>query len=370
MKNSRNFIKMAAVAASLVLMVSCGEKATVKGVVADAPESEIVVNLLNVNTLEVLDTVKTDANGAFKVKVDVKKGRPEFIYLYRKGVRVAPLLLSTGDKVTVQTDTLGNFEVSGSAEAELYAGVEKDYAAFMDNITELAEAEDFVGIRKAYIDYYRSRVKFLLENPYSMAVVPVLYQTVGDGVLVFSQEADAIHFKNACDSLETVYPESRYVKALRKSTDGRLNILELQNRIANADQLTFPEIELPDMTGSKVKLSSLDSKLIILHFWSPDQVEQSMVNLDVLLPLYEKYHSRGLDIYSIGVTADKTVWANTMRAQKLPWTNVCETPALKNVEMYNVTSVPTTYFIKDGILTDSKITEGEDLNKVIERLLK
>ena len=44
-------------------VVSCAGKASVKCTLADAPESEVIVKLLNINQYEVLDTVKTDAAG-------------------------------------------------------------------------------------------------------------------------------------------------------------------------------------------------------------------------------------------------------------------------------------------------------------------
>lgn len=42
----------------------------------------------------------------------------------------------------------------------------------------------------------------------------------------------------------------------------------------------------------------------------------------VLLPVYDKYHSKGLEIYSVGVTADKALWASVVKNQNLPWINV------------------------------------------------
>ena len=105
MRNRR--ILCAAVLAA-VLLSSCGGKAGIEGMLADAPDAEVVVALLDVNRFEVLDTVKTDAHGRYSCKVDLKEGQPEFIYLFHGSTRIGSLLLSRGDKVRVQSDTLGN----------------------------------------------------------------------------------------------------------------------------------------------------------------------------------------------------------------------------------------------------------------------
>ena len=87
MKNF-NFKAVAALCAALAL-VSCGKTASVKGTVADAPESEVIVKLLDVNRYEVLDTVATGKDGSFSYKVEIKKNEPEFIYLFYKETKIA-----------------------------------------------------------------------------------------------------------------------------------------------------------------------------------------------------------------------------------------------------------------------------------------
>ena len=57
-------------------------------------------------------------------------------------------------------------------------------------------------------------MKYVITNSKSLTVIPVFYQYVGEGFPVFSQESDAIVFNSVLDSLKTVYPESKYVKAL------------------------------------------------------------------------------------------------------------------------------------------------------------
>ena len=124
--------------AAMLALASCGSKAVIDGTIADAPSSEVIVKLLNINRYEVLDTVKTNASGRYSYKVDVEKGQPEFVYVFYKDTKVASLLLEAGDAVNVESDTLGNYTVTGSEESAKLAQVEKDYAEALAVMSSIA----------------------------------------------------------------------------------------------------------------------------------------------------------------------------------------------------------------------------------------
>ena len=191
------FSKFIALAAAAVAMAACGQKTVINGTLADAPSSEVIVKLLDVNKFRVLDTVDVNASGKFTYKADIKKGDPEFIYLFHGDRKIASLLLEAGDKVSVMTDTLGRSTVDGSEESVKLAKVEKDYAAargVFDSYAkqiEAASTEAMISdlsrqMGKAYIDYYRDRVKYVMENSTSLTVVPVFYQVLGESLPLFT----------------------------------------------------------------------------------------------------------------------------------------------------------------------------------------
>ena len=365
-------------------LASCSKKAKIDGTLSGVSGGEVVVRLLDVNKFQTLDTLTTDASGRFSFKADVKAGQPEFIYLYYGSTKVASLLLRSGDKVRVTSDTLGTYSVTGSEETALLMEVEKDEEQFQNKMASIAaRIEDLdpssslaaqlrAELSREYVRYYRDRVKYILTNPYSLTVIPVLYQSVGEDLPVFGQVTDAIHFRNACDSLLTVYPESKYVKALDEEASRRQNYLDLSTRVGNASEAGFPDVGLPDIGGQKVMISDLDAKVVMVYFWT-EVDSHKMQNLDLLQPLYDKYHSKGLEIYSVCLHSDKTEWANVVRSQKLPWVNVCDgkgtgSPA---VLLYNVTKVPVAYFIVDGELRgDKPLYEDKEIKDFLAKTLK
>ena len=381
--NMSRFSKIISFVAAMVALVSCGSNARIDGTLTDAASSEVIVKLLESNRYQVLDTVKTDAAGHYSYKVDVAQGQPEFVYLFYKDKKIASLLLEAGDKVSVVSDTLGHSTFEGSEESVKLAEVEKAYAEALGEFEDIAllmgaatDQADFDRLAqemsKAYVAYYRDRVRFIMENSKSLTVIPVFYQFLGENLPLFSQNTDAILFKNVADSLETVYPESKYVKALRREAEMRFGYLELQERIINADEVGYPEIELPDLEGKMRKLSDMESRVVIITFWSASQAEQSMFNIDFFKPLYEKYHSKGMDIYQVSLDVDKTLWATTVRAQKLPWTNVCDSRggASPYVALYNLSAIPAAFIIADGELVDGKVVDEASLRKLLDDLLK
>lgn len=383
MKNISRFSKLLLSVAVALSLASCGRSARVDITVADAPSSEVIVKLLDINRFKVLDTLTLDESGKIVYKMDVRKGEPEFVYLFRGEKKIASMILKSADKVSVEADTLGNFTVTGSQESLKLAQVEKDYAYVLSKMNSLARrAEDAVNpeyalslrqdMGKTYLEYYRDRVRYVMENSTSLSVVPVFFQTFGAELPVFSQSTDAIHFRNVADSLAIVYPDSKYVKALRQEADKRFGYLELQTRIAAAESISYPEIELPDIKGEKRSLTDVDAEVILLQFWTASDVEQKMFNLDVLKPLYEEFNSKGFEIYQVSLDVDKGLWAQVVKEQKLPWISVCDSRGAQSTyaSLYNISAVPALFIIADGQLVDGSVVDETSLRKLIRDSLK
>ena len=379
--NMSRFSNVIRCAAAALLAAACTPTAKVEMTLDSAPSSEVVVKLLNINQYEVLDTLKTDASGKFSYKVNVEEGQPEFVYVYYKDKRVASLLLEAGDKVNVSADTLGNYTVQGSEESSRLALVEQEYSAAQKRLQalavqmETASDEQMASLRQAlakeYVTYYRQCVKYILENSSSLTAVPVLYQNFGPELPVFSQNTDAIHFVNVADSLALAYPQSMYVRALRKEAERRYGYMELEAKLRTVSPVGFPDIVLPDINAQQVRLSEVDSKVIMLFFWDPSNANQKMFNLDILESLHNDYHEKGFEIYQVALTTDKAAWAQIVKKQNLPWINVCDRlgAASQYVTTYNIPVLPATYIIADGELVDGEIVDEKSLRRLLNQLL-
>ena len=353
-----------------LLAAACGKpSARIDGTLTDAPNKQVIVKLLDVNNYKVLDTVKTDASGHYKYNVPVQPGQPEFVYLYYGDTKISSLLLQEGDNVKVVTDTLGFGSVVGSIESERLQEVENKFAAFL---REVEQADDNAAARSSYIQYYRDAVKYVITNPFSLTVVPVFFQNVNSDLPVFSQTTDAMLFRSALDSLSTVYPDSKYVKALEKETVRRENILGFNARLSTANETEYPDITSKDVNGNTVSLHNLDSRAVILFFWTVTDAESKILNQETYKPVYEDYHDKGLEIFAVSLDTDKAAWASVVRSQELPWVNVNDGlgSASPAVTLYNVQSLPQAFLIIDGHILDRKVEGEKALRRELDKALK
>ena len=367
MKNCNKFLALALAALSLA---ACSDKAHIRGTLAGAPDKKLVVKQLEINVYKDLDTVKTAADGSFRYDVPVAAGQPEFIYIFYGDTRVAALLLEKGETAVVEADTLGYYTVSGSEGSTELAKVEKAYSDFLLALAD--NSDEPSAMTKLYVQHYRDCVRYVLEHPYSLTTVPVFFERLGQSY-VFAQPSDALLVRRGADSLATVYPESRYVKALAKEATRREQLMDLNNRLQDAPEASFPDIVSTDIKGERKALSEVQGKVILVHFWDATDAAQKMLSLDTLLPLYKEYHPRGFEIFSICVTPDKPEWASSVLAQKLPWINVNDglgatSPA---VITYGVTQLPDSFLIINGELNTTPITGGvEGLRKTLAKVLR
>ena len=382
MKSMSRFSKFIMLAAVAFASAACGQKAVIEGSLESAPSSEVIVKLLDANKFTVLDTVSVNAAGKFTYKMDMQKGHPEFVYVFYKDTKIASLILEAGDNVAVEADTLGNYSVAGSEESLRLAQVEKDFAASLLKLNDLALKIETASekeikeisreMSQEYIRYYRDRVKYIMQNSRSLTVVPVLFQNFSAELPVFAQNTDAIHFRNIADSLELAYPDSRYVKALRKEADQRYRYLELQTQIDNAEEVSYVDIELPNEKGEKVKLSDVESKVVLIYFWNASDASQKMFNQDVLKPLYADYHKKGLELFQISLDVDKAVWAKAVKDQELPWVNVCDIRGGQSpyAALYNIAVTPSMFILNDGELVDGQVVDEKSLRRLLDKLLR
>ena len=289
------------------------------------------------------------------------------------------VILNRGDRVKVVADTLGNYSVEGSEESARLLQANKDFQDFMSRFSATAASltvdnarEVRADLSRQYVGYYRQAVKYVLSNSKSLSVIPVFYQKINDDFPVFGQDTDAMLFNAVADSLATVYPESRYVAALRKEAGNRKSNMEMNERIRLAGNLSYPDLNLPGLDGKRLKLSEMTGKVILVNFWTAPADGSKIYNMDVLKPLYAKYKDKGLDIYSVNIDTDKALWASVVRNQGLEWTSVCDGlgTASPAISLYNVQDLPYNCFIVNGELSDSHALTLKDVTAYLNKVLK
>ena len=180
-----------------------------------------------------------------------------------------PLLLAGGDRVEVNAvgSLVRNYTVKGSEESEL---LRRFYQAFVIGAQRLDEiAQQFAAaenaseerqqeLMKQYTDEYfrirREQLRFIVENPASLAAVYALYQRLPGYVYLFNGDSDVVYYRQVAEAVEQKYPESPYVQSLLSEVARMDARIDLSSKIT---EMSYPDLEMTDMFGKKIRLSSL-----------------------------------------------------------------------------------------------------------------
>jgi hypothetical protein len=90
-----------------------------------------------------------------------------------------------------------------------------------------------------------------------------------------------------------------------------------------------------------------------------------------LVDAYQKYKSRGLEIYQVNVGTNRSEWIDVVDEDKLKWINVGDLEGSTQARLsYNIQNIPFNYLLdKEGKIVAKNLT-GTDLDKALAQILK
>ena len=372
--------KLFLVAAALLMALSSCQSTKVKISGRFVGSEADMVYLEQASTLNqvLIDSVKLSEDGNFMLNLDKVSASPSLYHIVYEGNRI-PLLLQGGDHITVNSagNALRNCTVEGSEESELLHEFNHGYVEGVIALNELMSrltADDLsdderqklaVEYTKQKNEIKQNQLRFIVENKDRIAAVYALYQRLPGDVNLFNGNSDVIYYRTVAEAIAESYPESLYLPLLRSQIarmDAQISLL------SQVKTMNFPEIAMPDMYGNEQKLSALEGKVILLHFWSAAVGNSNSFNAD-LKKVYEMFHDQGLEIFQVAVDTSKALWINTVQDQQLPWISVCDLlgEASPVVGAYNVSSLPSNYLIsRDGNILGKDLM-GEQLEQAIKK---
>ena len=332
----------------------------VKGVVAGADGQLMYLENVGISNVVTLDSIKLAPGGKFKFT----EKRPEYpdFYRLRLNNQLINFAVDSTETISFVADA-GAFATSYSVE-----GSENSKAIKAITLAQLDANQAISRLRKEYEDKmisdttYRMKVlaaadaykevarKYIYSAPMSTAAYFALFQQI-DGLLFFDlyDRKDVKAYGAVATSYNHTYPESPRSKHLYNLTLQSMKVLRAQRPVdysnVETKEISFLDIELPDVRGEVVKLSTVAPGKVVLINFTAYQTEWSPALNMALGELYTKYHDQELEIYQVSLDSDFHFWRNG--ASNLPWVTVHDPQSVYSqvAGLYNVKQLPALFIL-------------------------
>lgn len=333
---------------AIIALTACnGNKFHIDGNIEGASDTTLVLEQSSNGEWYIIDSVKVDGKGNFSVSSEA----PEVpsIYQLRMGDQSICFPIDSLDKLKI-VSKLPNFSsdytITGSEHAEQVMKIDKEAMRFAGGKGTDAElqtwkdqlARQIVADPSGIVAYYTIN-KYINGKP--------LFDPMNDNDLrIIGAVA------NSFNSFRPNDPRTDYLVKLLLEGQRRRHSIAATDTVY-ADVASIIDIKLQDYNGKEYSLTKVaaENRVVLLDFTAYGTEVSPQLN-KLLNDIYQSYHSRGLEIYQIGLDQNNVTWREA--AKNLPWITVFDPMNInsQNVGTYNVTGIPTTFIIRGGEIVE------------------
>lgn len=379
-----------------LLTVACQPKVdrfTLNGQIVEADGKTLYLDHMGLDKIEVIDSVKLDAEGQFSFNPAAPQECFDF-YRLRVDGKVINLTIDSTETVSVSA-SLPVMQIAYTVEGSENSVVLKDLVMTqMELLQELRRvASQYRGQNASLlqeqvnetVDVYKSKIMtdYIFPAPGSPCAYYALFLSI-NGQMLFNPQndrQDARCFAAVATQMDLHYPEALRtshlhnvaLKGMAKTSPSRNNDQVSEEAIQQFESLIVEtgliEIQLPDSKGVIQKLSDQKGKVVLLDFTAYKTNYSPNYTL-MLKELYNKYADKGFNIYQVSVDNDESFWMNTAINQ--PWICVRDESSINStyLKSYNVQQLPTVFLIdREGNIVD-RPENTDELDEKIARMLE
>lgn len=353
----------AGAAAMLMLFSSCSDKKwTVEGNISGAEGKELILEATNdQGRWYGVDTLTVGTDGDFRFQGE-PVGRPE-VYRLRLGSESAYFPIDSLETVTLngKAGSLANgYTLAGSPEAENMQRINH----FIDSVSGTPQGFDTNAKRRL--------TEMILQNPAGISAYYTILRTVGNTPVFNTADQRDVRVIGAVANAFSVQrpddPRTEWLKELYLNSRQHVGGERTPGQTIVAEEISYPEIDLVDVNGTRRTLSSVAGKgnVVVVNFTAYTAENSPAVNV-ALAKVYDAYKGRGLEIYQVGCDTDEYLWRQS--AKNIPWIAVYNTAdnGARTLLRYNVGALPATFIInRNGEL----VARVDDLTKLESELSK
>ena len=343
-----------------LLLIGCNSRSqfTITGSIKGAEDKVVYLQHTALTRTTTVDSCVINADGTFTLQAE-SPAHPDF---YRLELANRQLILAVDSIETIIIRTT----LDSMAHTTNILGSEPTL-----QIAQLRATARTMSTQ----DLREHTKRIIASNPASLvAYYAVFMKQNGQYIWNINEPLDRRMYQAVATSFNLWMPEYERTKSLCSQVleviQGERNLQTQQamrQLIAEAEN-TFLDINLPDENDQINSLSQLKGKVILLDF-STAEMEHAVAYTFELRELYNKYHKKGLQIYSVAFDRNRFAWQEA--AANLPWVTVrADKNNIGDVLMkYNIQSLPTIFLMDrkgeiQGRYTDFKALET-DINKYL-----
>ncbi|WP_308589970.1 thioredoxin-like domain-containing protein [uncultured Prevotella sp.] len=379
---------MTLLVAALVI-TSCGRgKFHVKGNITKAKDSVLYFENLSLDGPVAIDSVKLSESGEFSFSDDAP-GAPEF-YRLRIANQIINLSVDSTETITVKAD-YPRMSTGYTVEGSEQCNVIKDLALKQINLQAFVmgiENNPAIGYDAVEdtivktIEKYKEYIKlnYIYKQPMKASSYFALFQTIGNRLIFNPRQSkeDIKAFAAVATSWDTYYPNSLRGENLHNiAIEGMKNVRILENKLAASQRGIDPskvnvsniiEIALADNHGNQRRLTDMKGRVVLLDF-HVFGAEGSTQRIMKLREIYNKYHSKGLEIFQVSFDPDEHFWKTQTAA--LPWICVHDDAAMNSnlLTLYNIQQLPTFFLVDKSNVLYKRDAQIKNLDAEIQSLL-
>lgn len=312
----------------------------------------------------VVDSLKTH-DGEFRYASEAPAPYPEIMRL-GLGQDYIYFPVDSIDRINVYAQAEGfstDYKLDGTAQARTIKS--------LDSLINVSVAERGAELTLSDAELKRDLFERAFSNQSVMPLYYLINKSIGKKPLYdVSAGIDQRYLGAVAQRFVTERPDDPRGKLLAEAYK-RLRA----NQSGEVRQLEVPEASLIDIVradsrGVQHSLAEMADKgnVVILSF-TAYTIEGSPAYNVVLNNIYEKYHSKGLDIYQIAFDGDESAWKSA--ARNLPWTAVWNSTTDGDLVLanYNVGALPTTFIIDRTGTIAQRIENPADLESAVAKYI-